>query len=100
MNEVVMLINFKLKKGASVEDFLSISKKLNDEYMSKQKGYISWNQLNDDDIWIDMLTFETMEDAKAVEKNPNPTALALKFYSYINCNSCKVQYFNIERSYK
>ena len=100
MNKTAMLITFKLKKGASVDEFLLASKKLNDEYMSKRKGYISWKQLNDGDTWIDFLTFETEEDAKAVEENSNPNDLALKFYSFINCNSCTVQYFAIEKSYK
>ena len=100
MRESVMLITFKLKKGVSIEEFLLVSEKLNNEYMSKQKGYISWKQLNDGDTWIDMLTFENFEDAKAIENNPNPHELANEFYSYINCNSCKVEYYNIMKSYK
>ena len=100
MTEVVMMITFKLKKGASVEEFLIASENLNNEYMSKQKGYISWKQLNENETWIDFITFEKLEDAKAVENNPNPNDLALKFYSFINCNSCKVQYLTVEKSYK
>ena len=100
MKHVVMMITFKLKKGASIEDFLLASERLNDEYMSKQKGYVSWKQLNDNDTWVDFLTFETLEDAKAVENNPNPCDSALRFYSFLNCSSCKVQYFTVEKSYK
>ena len=100
MNEVVMMITFKLKKAANIKDFLEASEKLNNGYMSKQKGYISWKQLNDGDTWIDFITFKTIEDAKAVEKNSTPNELALKFYSFLNCNSCKVQYFNVEKSYE
>ena len=100
MSKTILMITFKLKKSASVEDFLIASKNLNDKYMSKQKGYVSWKQLRDDDMWIDFLTFETYENAKAIEKNSNPDELALKFYSFINCASCKVQYFKLEKSYK
>ena len=100
MKETVMLITFKLKKGVSVSEFLLASEKLNNEYMSKQKGYVSWKQLNCDDTWIDFLTFKTFEDAKAVENNPNPDASALEFYSFINCNSCVVQYFTVEKNYE
>ncbi len=100
MSKVVMYISFKLIKGKSVPDFLLASEKLNNEYMSKQKGYISWEQLNNGDTWVDFLTFETMEDVKEVENNPNPSDSALKFYSFINMSTCKVQYFTVERSYK
>ena len=100
MNEVIMLITFKLKKGASVEEFLIASENLNNGYMSQQKGFVSWKQLHDGELWVDFLTFKTMEDAQAIEKDSNPNDLALKFYSFINCNSCKVQYFTVEKSYE
>ena len=92
---------YKLKKGASAEDFLEASEKLNNEYISKQKGYISWEQLNDGDIWVDLLSFETMEEVKAFEdkSNANPNELALNFYSFINMPSCKVRYYNARKSY-
>ena len=99
MEKVVLFISFKLKKDSNIEEFLIASKKLNDEYMSKQKGYISWQQLNEGDNWVDMLTFETMEDAKAIEANPNPCELALKFYSYINLPSCITRYYQVKANY-
>ena len=97
----VFYCSFKLKKGASVPDFLAAAEKLNNEYISKQKGYISWKQLNDGDTWLDILTFETMDDVKTFEANSaaNPNELAMKFYSFINMPSCKVRYFTVERSY-
>jgi len=99
MKNTILFISFKLKEGASVEDFLEATKKLNDEYMSKQKGYISWKQLNEGDTWVDLLTFETLEDAKRIESN-DPTDLALNFYSFINLPTCKVNYYSVEKSYK
>jgi hypothetical protein len=49
--------------------------------MAKQKGYISWKQLLEGEMWVDLLTFETMDGAKRVS-NPTSTtnALAEKFY--------------------
>ena len=99
MPNVVFFVSFKLKKGASVPDFLLAAEKLNNEYMSKQKGYISWKQLVDGETWADFITFETMEDAKRVEESTEPNPLAEKFYSFINLNSCKTNFFIIERSY-
>jgi len=101
MSKSIFYCEYKLKKNVPVADFLDASKKLNDEYISKQKGYISWEQLNDGDTWADILTFETMEEVKAFEENSaaNPNELALNFYSYINMPSCRVRYYSLERTY-
>jgi hypothetical protein len=101
MSHAMFYCAYKLKKGASISDFLQASEKLNNEYISKQKGYISWKQLVDGDTWADLLTFETMEDVKEFEANSsNSGELSENFYSFINLNSCKVNYFSIERSYE
>lgn len=100
MNEVVMFITFKLKKDANVEEFLEAAKALNDGYMSKQKGYISWKQLVDQDIWADQITWESMEDAKKILEATEANDLALKFYSYLNCNSCVTRLYTVKKSYQ
>ncbi|MDR2183220.1 MAG: hypothetical protein LBE55_03510 [Clostridiales bacterium] len=100
MSNAVFFCTFKLKNGASVADFLLAAENLNNGYISKQKGYISWQQLVDGDTWADALTFETMEDVKAFEANSAGAGeLAGNFYSFINLSSCKVNYFSVERSY-
>ena len=101
MPKSIFCCEYKLKKSTSIEDFLNASKKLNDEYIKKQKGYISWKQLNDCDTWVDLITFETIEDLKSFEANSetSPNTLALEFYSYINMPSCKIRYYNILRAY-
>ncbi|MFV0353240.1 MAG: hypothetical protein ACK5JF_13180 [Oscillospiraceae bacterium] len=101
MANAVFYCAFKLKKGASVPGFLLAAEKLNNEFISKQKGYISWKQLVDGDTWADFITFETMEDVKQFEANSgNSGQLAKDFYSFLNCNSCKVNYFTIEKEYQ
>jgi hypothetical protein len=102
MSNAVFYVLYKLKKGACPQDFLLASEKLMSEYTSKAKGYISWQQLVDGETWLDLITFETMEDAKNFEKKSaeNPNELALYFYSFINFNTCKQHYFTIERTYK
>jgi hypothetical protein len=99
MQNAVYYVSYNLKKGASVSDFLQAAEALNNEYMSKQKGYISWKQLLDGELWVDLLTFETMEDAKVVSNPSGGSELAQKFYSFINLGSCKVHLFSVERSY-
>ena len=101
MQNAVFFNSYKLKKGASIPDFLAAVEKLNNEHISKQKGYISWQILSSENEWADMLTFETMEDVKAFEENSSahPNELALEFYSFINLMSCKSRYYTIEKSF-
>ena len=99
MTNAVYFVSYKLKKGASVPDFLQASAQLNDAYMAKQKGFISWKQLLEGDMWVDLLTFETMEDAESVSNPSETNEWAEKFYGFINLNSCKVHLFTVERSY-
>ena len=78
LSNAVYFVSFRLKKGASVKEFLDAAKKLNDEYISKQPGYVSWKQAVDGETWADMITFETMEDlCKFQEASNNPSELAL-----------------------
>lgn len=101
MSKAVFYCSFKLKEGSSLPDFMLAAENLNNEYISKQKGYISWQQLVDGDAWADFITFETMEDVKKFEaESGNADELAAKFYSFIELDSCKVNYYTIERSYK
>jgi len=100
MANAIYYVSFKLKKGVSEADFLLAAKALNDGYISKQKGYISWEQLTDGERWADMCRFETMEDLKNFEEaSRNPSALAEKFYSFINLPSCRGHHFSVEKSH-
>ena len=100
MSNAVYFVSYKLKKGASVPAFLEAAEKLNNEHISKQKGYVSWKQLVDGNTWADMITFETMDDLNAFkEVSRKPGELAKKFYSFMNLFSCKVHLFSVEKSY-
>ena len=57
MKNAVFYCSFKLKKGVDISEYLRASKKLNDEFISKQKGYISWQQLSNDDLCSDFIVF-------------------------------------------
>lgn len=100
MSKAVYFVSFTLKKGASVADFLAATKNLNDGHISKQKGYISWQQLVDGDTWADYVTFETMADIKNfLAEAHKPNELAEKFFAYIDLNSCKSHVFSVENSF-
>jgi len=101
MANAVYYVSYKLKKGASVPDFLLAAEKLNNEHISKQKGFVSWQQLVDGKNWVDICTFETMDDLenfKEVSRKPGETAK--KFYSFISPFSCKARFFTVEKNYQ
>ncbi|MCL1845222.1 MAG: hypothetical protein FWF77_04900 [Defluviitaleaceae bacterium] len=97
----VFYVEYKLTKDANAADFLAASEQLNNEHISKQPGYVSWQQVRDGDTWADLLMFETMQDAKNFEQSSaTPNEYAMKFYSFINLSTCKSHFFNVEKSYK
>jgi len=99
MSNAVFFNSYKLKKGASIPDFLLAVENLNNEYISKQKGYISFELLVDGETWADSTTFKTMDDAKKFAEASDPNGFAEKFYSFLNLNSCKSHFFSSEKSY-
>ncbi len=99
MSNAVWFIPYKLVEGASVQDFLLASEKVHDEILSKQKGFISWKVLKEGDTWVDLVTWETMEDAKKAETAGATNPIAKKFYSFIDMKTCKMQCFSVEKSY-
>ncbi len=101
MSNAVFYCSYNLNEGASVSDFLLAAENLNNDLISKQKGYISWKQLVDGDTWVDFITFETMADVeKFVADSGNAGDLAQKFYSFINFSTCKQHCFTVERNYR
>lgn len=96
MSKINFFNSYKLKKGASVPDFLVAVEQLKSEYISKQKGFISFDLLVDGETWADSTIFETMEDAKNFANASEPNEFATKFYSFLNFNSCRSNFFSVE----
>jgi len=59
-----MIISFKLKDGVSTEDFLAASDKIQDDYLSKCKGFINRQLMTIDGVWTDWIVWETLPDAQ------------------------------------
>jgi quinol monooxygenase YgiN len=100
MPKAVWYISYKLIEGANVKDFLLASKKCHDDSMSKNKGFISWDVLRDGDTWVDVVTFETMEDAENAEGDGNETTThpsALAFYAFIDPDTLKHASYIVEK---
>jgi len=83
MSDAVMLIAFKLKKDVSSAEFLQASDKIQEDYLSKCKGYICRTLFVNDDVWTDMLIWETMDDAEKAMMASHENASAVEFSSFI-----------------
>ncbi|MCL2578532.1 MAG: hypothetical protein FWE32_00700 [Oscillospiraceae bacterium] len=101
MSKAVWFISYKLVEGASECEFLAVSQAVNDACsLSKRKGFISWQVLKQGGAWVDLVTWETMEDAIAAENDDGqPDPVAAKFYSFIDPESITTQLYSIEQSY-
>ena len=101
MSNIVFHNSYKLKKGVSVSEFLVAVESVNNEYISKQAGYISFKLLVDGEIWADSTAFETMEDAKsfaeACEPNEFADEFAEKFYSLFEKIVVRATFFHRKR---
>ena len=100
MSNAIWFISYKLVEGASVPDFLEAQEKCGKEVLSKQPGYISWKVLSEGDTWVDLVTWDTMENAINAEKSDGDVSpTAQKFYDFIDFSTLKHQCFSVERSY-
>jgi antibiotic biosynthesis monooxygenase (ABM) superfamily enzyme len=68
-DKVLELVVFKLKPGATREDLLATNDALS-SWARQQPGFISREQAYDaeGDRWIDLLWWETIEDARAASE--------------------------------
>ena len=100
MSNAIWFISYKLKKGADVQEFLAAQAQCNNEVLSQKKGFVSWQVLRKGDTWVDLVTWETMEDAIAAEKGSDgKNPVAAKFYSFIDFKHLKMQAYSVEKSY-
>lgn len=103
MKEAIFFNSYKLKEGVIISEFLAAAEEVKNEYISKQKGFISFKLLVDDDKWADITTFESYDDAKQFgERNKAEgheiNKYSLIFYSYINILTCRSHFFTVEKS--
>ena len=99
MSNTVWFISYKLVEGVSTQDFLLASKKVHNEILSKQKGFISWKVLREGDTWVDLVIWETADDAKNAETAGETNPIAHEYYAYMDMDSCKNQIYSVEENY-
>ena len=98
MSKVAMSISFQLKEGVSAQDFLQGSDKVQTDYLSKCKGYLSRTLFVSDGLWTDLVIWETMEDAEQAMMGSETDASAAEFFPLIGEVTAHIL-VPIERSY-
>lgn len=78
-----MIVSFKLNDGVSEEDFLVASDEIQEQFLSKCKGYITRQLMLIDGIWTDWIIWETYPDSENALKLSMTNAAAIKFTSLI-----------------
>ena len=101
MPNIVELPSFYLKKGVSKSDFLLAHEKLNSEFISKQKGYISHMLLVNGDTWSDLVIWETTEDIQNAFKAVYENATAVEYVTLIEQigTDAEIPIFSVVKNY-
>ena len=99
MSNAVEFVSFKLIEGTSVPDFLLASDKIDKEFLSVQKGYISRKLLSDGELWADLVLWETMDDALNAANVFEGNAAAYNYFSFLDNKSVDMRHFSVEKSY-
>ena len=99
MSNIVEFASFKLKKEVSISEFLLVSDKFNAEFLSIQKGYISRELLANDELWCDLVIWETMVDAQNAVKEFYKSTIATEYCSFMEENVGDLIHFSVKKSY-
>jgi len=91
--------SYNLKEGVSVPDFLLATETLINNFVSKQKGWISSKKLFDGERWADFVVFETIDDLKAFIPLCNKNELAKKCWSFMSFGTLKGHVFTVKQSF-
>ncbi len=93
---IVELAQFKAKSGASDDDVLVASQEAHDGFLAKQKGYVGRELLKSSEgEWVDIIHWETMEDAQAAMNSFMDHPSTKKFGEVIDSSSIKMMHLEV-----
>ena len=101
MSNAVEYVAFKLKKSVSAAEFMPVSDKFTREFLKAQKGYISRKLLSKDDMWADLVLWETEADHLNAMEASKTDAAAAEYLSMLNLSAKGSFYhlFSVEKDY-
>lgn len=97
---VVETSQFKTKTGVSDAQLLAASQEAHDGFLSKCKGFVSRELLKaDDGTWLDIVHFETMEDAQAAMQSFLGQPSTKAFEEAIDPATAQMRHFEVAKKY-
>ncbi len=97
---VIELAQFKAKSGVSDGEILAASQEAHDGFLAKQKGYVSRELLKSSEgEWVDIVHWETMEDAQAAMNSFMDHPSTKKFGEVIDPSSIKMMHLELVKKY-
>ena len=84
MSKILEFPSFTLKDGVIVDDFLTITQMFNDEFLVKQKGFISHKLLTKGDVWYQIVIWASMAEMEDAFKSIYESEAAAKFIECID----------------
>jgi len=93
-----MIITFKLKDGVSDNDFLAASDSIQENYLSKCKGYLNRQLMKIDGMWTDWVIWATLPDAQNSMSKAEENESAKAFTSLVG-EMIEYKLYPLERSY-
>jgi len=97
---VIELAQFKTKSGVTDAEVLAASQEAHDRFLAKQKGYVSRELLkSSEDEWVDIVHWETMEDAQTAMNSFIGHPSTKKFGEVIDPSTIKMMHLQLAKKY-
>lgn len=97
------MVTIEFAKGkiiVSEEEYLKTSQRVHDNFISKQKGFKSWEILKDNGgLYIDLLHWKTLKDAQKAAKLFMEHPIAEDFMKCFDMESLSMQHFEVIKRY-
>lgn len=94
------MAQFKMKVGVSEDEVLAASQEAQDGFLAKQKGYVSRELLKSSEgEWVDIVHWETMEDAQTAMNSFMGHPSTKKFGEVIDPSSIKMMHLEVVKKY-
>jgi len=85
---------FKLKEEASEEKMLQAAKNMEQEFLSKETGFLGHAVLKGQNgMYVDVAFATTQEQAEAICGKWTENAFALKYLEFIDCESADLKFW-------
>ncbi len=96
----IEIAQFKIKAGVSDAEVLTASQEAHDGFLTTYNGFLDRELLkSSDEEWIDIVRWETMEDAQKAMQNFMGHPSTKKFGEVIDPSSIKMMHCEVVKKY-